>query len=158
MMFENEYWLLQLLVLQPFFLERSGTVEDVDEAGRIDVGLLDKEECAGLARLERAFDRTFSADHDYLWSWIDRLDLMKKRDAVDVRQLEIEQNNSGTPVLVELFGLRAMAGNADLVARFARGLFDDHLEPLSHHRLVVYDEHAFPLAATSVGRIHASSR
>ena len=89
--------LLQPLVLRALDLQIGGAIEDRDDAGGIEIGFLEEVERAGLPRFERARDRADAADHDHLRRFVDRLQLPQQRDAVDVRQHEIDQHDVRPP-------------------------------------------------------------
>jgi hypothetical protein len=134
--------LLQALMLGALDLQVGGAVEDRDQARRIEVGFFEEEERAGLAGFERAGDRAHAADDDHLRGRIDRLELPQQRDAVGVGQHDVEQHHVGVPGAKDLFRLGADRRRAHFIARRARRLLHHHLQPVSHHRLVVYDENA----------------
>jgi hypothetical protein len=69
----------------------------------------------------------------------------QQRDAVDVRQHQIDQDDVGPPQAEDFNRARPDCRGANLVSRRSRPLFDDHLQPVRHHRLVVHDEHPAPV-------------
>lgn len=135
---------LQPLVLLAFDLQTGGAIEDRHQARRVEIGLFEKVERAGLTRLERARDGAHAADHDHFRRRIDRLELPQQRNAVDVGQHQIQQHDVRLPCAEDLRGARANGRSADLVTRAIGRLLDDHLQPVGHRRLVVYDQHAAP--------------
>ena len=114
--------LLQPLVLGAFDLQVGGAIEDRDNAGRIEVRFLDEVERAGLAGFERARDRADAADHDHLRRFVDRLQLAQQRDAVDVRQHQIDQHHIGPPCAEHFNRARPDRDGAHLVPGRARRL------------------------------------
>ena len=71
---------------------------------------------------------------------------------------QIEQHDVRPPRAEDFNRARPMTRRgAHLVARRARRLLDDHLQPVGHHRLVVDDEHTLPLVSASVLEIHVPS-
>jgi hypothetical protein len=135
--------LFELLVVLPFVVERQRAFENGGNAGRIEIRLFDEEKGACLTCLESALDRSLPADHDHLGRRIDALHFLEQGNAIGVGQQEIEENHGRSPGVKQLLAAGTVAGAPDFVARLARRLFDDHLQPVGHHRLVIDDEHAF---------------
>jgi hypothetical protein len=137
--------LFQALMLGALELQVGGAIEDRDQPRRVEIGFFEKEEGAGLAGFERAGDGPHAANHDHFGRRVDCLELPQQRDAVGVGQHDVEQHHVGMPGPEDLFRLRADRRGAHFVARRARRLLHHHLQPVSHHRLVVYDEHPAPV-------------
>ena len=76
---------------------------------------------------------------------IDLLQPAQQRDAVEVGQHQVGDDDVGAPLLEDLLAAGADERRPDLVAL---GL-DDHLEPLGHRRLVVDGEYAFAALAVA---------
>ena len=123
----------------------------------IEIGFLDEEERAGLPGFQRTLDRALAADDDDLGRRVDGLHPRSSSMPSVSGSSKSSSTTAGRHEAEQLLATRAVAGGAHLVARRARRLLDDHLQPLGHHRLVVDDEHTVPLASSRVVGIHASS-
>ena len=137
--------LLEALVLGALHLQIRGAIKDRRDACGIEVGFFDEVERAGLTGLERAGDRADAGDDDHFRRFVDRLQLAQQRDAVDVRQHQVDQDDVGAPRAEDFNRARPDRRGAHLVTGCGRSLFDDHLQPIGHHRLVVHDEYAAPV-------------
>jgi hypothetical protein len=81
--------------------------------------------------------------------------LPQQGDAIDVGQHEIQQHHVGPPLPEQLNGARANRRCPHFVRRRALGLLDHHLQPVSHHRLVVNDKHPAPVRRLCSHRMEA---
>ena len=124
--------LFELLVLRPLLDAFDRLPQHVPQPVLAD-RLLEEVEGTHLPRFDRPGNGALAADHDDFRSGIDLLQPAKERNAVEVGEHQVGDDNIRPPLLEDLLATGAEERGAHLKPLG----FDDHLQPLGHRLLII---------------------
>ena len=128
---------LELLVLVDERLLLDRLLELVQETFGID-RLLEEVERPRFHRFDRLRNIPLAGDDNHPGFGIELLEPTNQLDAVHIGQHQVGDDAIGMPRLEDLFAARPNGRGLDLES----SVLEQNLQPLGHHRLVVYGEHA----------------